>query len=101
MQVKFYSELLDEYFDTKDACAKAEAKIKTDKQKYKELYKSYLKAAEEYETARHNLKAAEKEYFDFKSKISNYTEANTNKPKPTDEEVNDYIHNLLKYIFST
>ena len=100
MQVKFYSELLDEYFDTKDACAKAEAEIKEKKQKGKELYENYQKSIKDYEIARHNLKTAEKEYLNFKAGLSATSVEEINKSKLTDEELNSYLGGLLKYLFT-
>ena len=89
MKVKFYSEILDKYFDTKDDCFKAEAEVKAKKEREHELYQAFMKAKEDYELASKNFYEAKKMYIDY---VNNQ---NVNKQR----EVNLSFEDIFKYLF--
>lgn len=91
MKVKFYSEVLDKYFDTKDDCFKAEAKVKAKKEQECKLYQAYMKAKEDYEKACKNFHDARRQYFNYKYNVNNTDEKEVNYSEMSLEDIFKYL----------
>lgn len=97
MKVRFYSEILDKYFDTKDDCFKAEAEVKAKKEQEHKLYQVFMKAKEDYEQACKNFYDAKKQYFDY---VNNASSTDKKKLDSYNQAINEQsFESIFKYLF--